>query len=112
VSSDKDVAGIASPLIPAFDAVIATAYRQERSMSPGALAAVLHEVIGGSAQRCEVEEAEEVEAALAAARRRAGPGGSIVAAGSLFLVGEVRVAVLGGEVDPIRLADPSGAPKG
>ncbi len=112
VSSDKDVAGIAAPLWPHFDAVIATAYRQERAMAAGALVEALGTLGAGEAEhRPGLHQAAEVEAALALARQLAGPGGSIVVAGSLFVVGEARVAVLGGEVDPLRLSDPSGPPK-
>lgn len=114
VSSDKDVAGIAAPLLPRFEAVIATAYRQERALAPAALAKVLRAEAAadtGVDTGAHIEVAEGIEEALQLARRAAGRGGAVVVAGSLFLVGEARVALLGGEVDPIRLSDPSGPPK-
>ena len=43
VSADKDVAAIAAALAPAVRAVIATRYRQERSLDPAALAAAFRE---------------------------------------------------------------------
>jgi dihydrofolate synthase / folylpolyglutamate synthase len=109
VSADKDVAGIAAPLLAESDAVIATAYRQERAMAPAQLAARLRQL--GGTEVGEVGEAGTIEEALALARQKAGQGGAVVVAGSLFLVGEARVALLGGEVDPIRLSDPSGPRK-
>lgn len=111
VSSDKDVAGIAAPLVAESDAMIATAYRQERAMAPAQLAERLRQLVaGGLPTEVRVEdvgEAADIDEALALARPRAGQGGAIIVAGSLFLVGEARVRLLGGEVDPIRLSDPS-----
>jgi hypothetical protein len=46
-------------------------------------------------------------AALARAQALAGDDGVVVAFGSIFLVGAVRAALLGEEVDPVALADPS-----
>lgn len=115
VSSDKDVAGIVGPLLPHFSAVIATAYGQERALAASALAAriealreaapqALHEAL----MQATLEVAPAAAEALARARQLAGEGGAVVVAGSLFLVGEARVHLLGGEVDPVRLSDPSG----
>jgi dihydrofolate synthase / folylpolyglutamate synthase len=123
VSGDKDVAGIAGPLVDRFEAVVATAYRQERTMPAEALAEALRRIIDARSEvpievhaesrteartEARIEVAPEVEEALRRARAIAGDRGSIVVAGSLFLVGEARVSVLGGEVDPIRLSDPGG----
>jgi dihydrofolate synthase/folylpolyglutamate synthase len=51
-----------------------------------------------------VEVAVDLEAALARARVL---GGSILVAGSLFLVGEARVLLLGAPADPIAISDPA-----
>lgn len=115
VSSDKDVAGIVGPLLPHFSAVIATAYGQERALAASALAAriaALREAAPQALREALMQMTLEVAAAapeaLARARQLAGEGGAVVVAGSLFLVGEARVHLLGGEVDPVRLSDPSG----
>jgi dihydrofolate synthase/folylpolyglutamate synthase len=100
VSADKDVAGIAAALAPAVRAVIATRYQQERSLPPATLAALFRE----AAAELSVEEAPDLPAALAAARRLGGP---ILVAGSLFLVGEARALLLGAPSDPIAVSDPS-----
>jgi dihydrofolate synthase/folylpolyglutamate synthase len=102
VSADKDVAAIAGALVGAVDATIATAYAQPRAMAPSPLAAVVRGA-GGTA----VSTAADVGAALAAARAIAGDAGSIVVAGSLFVVGEARVLLVGGRVDPIEVSDPA-----
>jgi dihydrofolate synthase/folylpolyglutamate synthase len=65
----------------------------------------------GDSQAVAVEVAADIGEALPRAVGVVGEGGSVVIAGSLFLVGEARVLVLGGEADPIRLSDPSGARK-
>jgi dihydrofolate synthase/folylpolyglutamate synthase len=105
VSADKDVVGMATSLVPAVRAVIATRYGQERALPPVALAACFREAAaaGGRADMV-VEEAPDLSAALAAARRLGGP---ILVAGSLFLVGEARVLLLGVPADPIVVSDPS-----
>lgn len=124
VSSDKDLAGIAVPLCLRADRVIATAYRQERALPAAELATRLQVLREAAHQEAlmqahrdapiealcavPIDVAADIDEALALARRAAGQGGAVVVAGSLFLVGEARVAVLGGEVDPIRLSDPSG----
>jgi dihydrofolate synthase/folylpolyglutamate synthase len=126
VSADKDVAGIAAALAPAVRAVVATRYRQERSLDPAALAAAFRDAAraaghaGGASEttpaagagqgpsELPVEEAPDLPAALAAARRHGEP---ILVAGSLFLVGEARVLLLGAPADPIAVSDPS-VPRG
>lgn len=108
VSSDKDVAAILDGLLPPFSLVIATAYDQDRSLKPDPLAGMV-------AQRAhhlglstlEIATAATVVEAMDLAWQRACERGSVVVAGSLFVVGEARVHLLGGEVDPIRLSDPS-----
>ena len=97
VSADKDVHGIARVLAPAARAVIATRYQQDRSLPPEQLAARFAD-LGAT-----VEHAPDLEAALVAARRHGAP---ILVAGSLFLVGEARVLLLGAPADPFVVSDP------
>jgi dihydrofolate synthase / folylpolyglutamate synthase len=103
VSADKDVAALAAALAGAFDAVVATRYAQPRALDPSALAAAVRAAGAGV-----VDEADDVDAAIARARARAGPGGLVVVAGSLFAVGEARSRLVGGPVDPIVVSDPVG----
>jgi dihydrofolate synthase / folylpolyglutamate synthase len=94
VSADKDVQGIVDALAPIARAVIATRYQQPRALDPAQLAARF----GGAA-----EHAPDLASALARARALGGP---ILVAGSLFLVGEARVLLLGAPADPFVVTDP------
>lgn len=67
-------------------------------MDPAALAAIAREVAA-----IPVEVADDVVAAVARARELGSP---VLVAGSLFVVGEARSALLGAPTDPIRLSDP------
>ncbi|HSK00684.1 MAG TPA: cyanophycin synthetase [Kofleriaceae bacterium] len=112
VSADKDVAAIAAALAPAVRAVIATRYGQERALPPAELAEAFRRAGGGAGGAgggaFPVEEAPDLPAALDAARRLAAPEGApILVAGSLFLVGEARVLLLGAPADPIAVSDPA-----
>jgi dihydrofolate synthase/folylpolyglutamate synthase len=85
--NDKDVAGLARPLLPGAAALVLTRPRQPRALAPEALARHL----GRRARGAHLERG--VSRALARARRLAraeGPGVPVVVAGSLFLVGEVK----------------------
>lgn len=92
-SSDKDIAGIAAALAPKARHVIATRYQQDRALAPELLAAHF----------ASAETAPDLASAL---RRAAVLGGPIVVAGSLFLVGEARVLLLGAPADPVWVSDP------
>ena len=91
-SADKDVAGIAAALAPAVSAVVATRYQQDRAMDPHALAGLF-----GTPH-----VAPDLPSALALARTL---GSEVVVAGSLFLVGEARVLLLGAPADPVPAAE-------
>jgi len=95
VSADKDVAAMVAPLAAAVDTVIATRYQQERAMEPAALAAMIP---GARA-------APDLTAALAMA-----DGATVIIAGSLMLVGEARVLLLGAPADPFAVTDPAPRP--
>jgi dihydrofolate synthase / folylpolyglutamate synthase len=98
ISADKDLRGMAAVLAPAVRAVVATRYQQDRANDPAQLAAVFAEA-GATASH-----APDLTAALAAARALGGP---ILVAGSLFLVGEARVLLLGAPADPFVVTDPA-----
>lgn len=85
VSADKDVAAVAGALAPLAERVIATrAASSPRALAPDRLA----RVVPGATP------VDGVEAALGQARSWAGAGGTVVVAGSLFLVGEARALAL------------------
>lgn len=85
MSADKDVAAVADALAPVADRVIAT----RAASSPRAMAA--DRLAGAVPGAVAVDRLEE---ALARARVVAGARGTVVVAGSLFLVGEVRALAL------------------
>lgn len=91
--TDKDVAGILGPLIPHVASVVATKPDVLRAAESGDLAAAARAF--GLPAGAETEPAR----ALERARALAGPGGVVLVAGSLYLVGAV-VAVLEGGAPP------------
>jgi dihydrofolate synthase/folylpolyglutamate synthase len=79
--ADKDVESMSAALFPLARAVVLAGLAEPRAASPAELARR-----SGSAG---ARQAADVRQGLALARRLAGPGGRVVAAGSLYLVGEV-----------------------
>jgi dihydrofolate synthase / folylpolyglutamate synthase len=98
ISADKDARAIVGELANDVTAIIATRYAQDRAMDENALAAVCREVT-----HVPVIPAPDLQTAVAVARSR---GEIVVVAGSLFIVGEARVAFLGAPADPVRVSDP------
>jgi len=84
---DKDVRGMAEALFPLARDVVLTRPRVDRAARPEELAARAGGLAGGA--RLE----DQPRRALAWARRRARDGGTVVVAGSLFLVGQLRGAL-------------------
>jgi folylpolyglutamate synthase/dihydropteroate synthase len=97
VSADKDVRAIVRELAPHVRAIVATRYQQDRALDPDQLAEICRELVA------DVRTAPELRAAVELARTITTP---IVIAGSLFIVGEARVAYLGAPSDPVRVSDP------
>jgi hypothetical protein len=79
---------------------VATRSQNERALSAAELAAQVH------GQRVEVIEDPTAALALARGFVAEHPGGYVVVAGSIFLVGELRARLLGEAVDPILTGDP------
>src|SRR4051794_11990163 len=86
----------------------ATLQRSSRGMTPcrrsprgGA------RVAGGGGDAPEVLEVDDALQAVAQARRKVGEHGLVVVAGSMFLVGDVRAAMLGEIRDPVITSDPA-----
>lgn len=104
VCSDKDAAGILTPLAAGARAVIATPIQSPRGLPVEALQAVCARV----APELPCMAAPGVAQALDMARDLAGPEGTVLAAGSLYLVGEARQALCGDPADAVHLGDPLG----
>jgi dihydrofolate synthase / folylpolyglutamate synthase len=97
VSADKDVRAIVRELAPHVRAIVATRYQQERALDPDPLAVICRELVA------DVRSAPDLGSAVELARTIGSP---ILIAGSLFIVGEARVAYLGAPSDPVRVSDP------
>lgn len=85
---DKDVPGMLRALSPVVEAVVATSVDDPRSMSVGEISELV------SSLGLDVEIEHDVTAAVAAARDMTGPGQGVLVAGSLYVVGEAREALL------------------
>ena len=105
VLRDKDAEGMLRTLLPSVDAVVCTQAREPRSLSADELARRMSAVTaqpqapgagekgGGAATVAHV--AEDPHRAVAQARALAGPGGTVVVTGSLYLLEDLR-DLLGG----------------
>ncbi len=89
-SKDKDLAGMLVELAPCVDQVFLTRFTSPRCAPPELLAQLLPEKLRGSATLC-----ANAASALHQARAAAGPEDLIVAAGSVFLAGELRSLLVG-----------------
>jgi dihydrofolate synthase / folylpolyglutamate synthase len=102
VSRDKDATGIAATLADVAAEVVVTATAHDRAMPVDELA----RAVRAAAPAVPLRRAPDTAAALALARERAGTGGAVLVAGSLFLAGEARVLVCGERADPLPVSDP------
>lgn len=85
---DKHIKEMAAEIFPRFRRIIATRVRMTRAATTSQIAAL------GSDLGAPVVEEGSIRAALVRARRLAGPTGTVVVAGSLYLVGAVRRLLL------------------
>jgi dihydrofolate synthase / folylpolyglutamate synthase len=84
VLEDKDAAGMLETLLPHLDRVVFTRPANPRALSPATLT-TLAEKLGGPP----AETVAAPRAALARARELAGPGGVVLATGSIYLVADL-----------------------
>lgn len=90
VMADKDLAGVLGPLAPFVSHVVATAADTPRALAPDALAADVRRLVPSHVP---VLAAPTPADAMALARRTAGAG-VVLLAGSIYLVGPLRAALL------------------
>ena len=88
-------------LAPAFDVIFATRSASPRAQGSEELLERLP-----AADRSRARAVGDPHAALAQARQAVGPRGSVVVAGSIFLIGPLRAQLLGDRVDPLVTGDP------
>jgi dihydrofolate synthase / folylpolyglutamate synthase len=84
VLDDKDATGMLEALLPHVDSVVFTRSQNPRSLSPATLT-TLEEKLGGPP----AETVADPRVALARARELAGPGGGVVATGSIYLIADL-----------------------
>ncbi len=84
VLDDKDAAGMLGCLLPLCDQAIYTRCANPRALSPATLESLAAK-LGGPPS----ETVAEPTAAVARARQLAGPGGAVVATGSIYLVADL-----------------------
>ena len=84
VLEDKDAAGMLAELLPHFDRIIFTRSQNPRSLSPGTLAS-LAEKLGGPP----AEIVADPQEAVGRARTLAGPDGTVLATGSIYLIADL-----------------------
>jgi dihydrofolate synthase / folylpolyglutamate synthase len=84
VLEDKDAAGMLAELLPALDRAVYTRSQNPRSLSPATLTSLAEKLDGPPS-----ESVGDPRAALARARELAGPGGAVLATGSIYLVADL-----------------------
>jgi dihydrofolate synthase / folylpolyglutamate synthase len=84
ILDDKDAASMLSALIPKCDALVLTASQNPRALPPPTLESLARQLGGPPA-----EVIRDPRAALARAREIAGPGGLVLATGTIYLVADL-----------------------
>jgi dihydrofolate synthase / folylpolyglutamate synthase len=84
VLEDKDAAGMLRALLPVFDSAIFTRCSNPRSLSPATLESLAGQ-LGGPPSKVVADP----HAAVEEARSLAGPGGEVVATGSIYLIADL-----------------------
>jgi dihydrofolate synthase/folylpolyglutamate synthase len=84
VLEDKDAAAMLAELLPHVDLVVYTRSQNPRSLSPATLASLAEKLDGPSAKT-----AADPHAAVSHARALAGPGGAVVATGSIYVIADL-----------------------
>jgi dihydrofolate synthase/folylpolyglutamate synthase len=84
VLEDKDAAAMLRELLPQVDRAVYTRSANPRSLSPATLASLAEKVGGPPA-----ETVGDPRAAVARGRELAGPGGAVLATGSIYLIADL-----------------------
>ena len=84
VLEDKDAAGMLEALLPMADSVVFTRCQNPRSLSPATLASLAAKVAD-----VQGETVAQPRAAVERARELAGPGGAVLATGSIYLIADL-----------------------
>jgi dihydrofolate synthase / folylpolyglutamate synthase len=87
VLEDKDAAGMLNALLPHVDSAIFTRSSNPRSLPPATLATLAEKITDATVLRAET--VSDPRAAVERARVIAGPGGAVLATGSIYLVADL-----------------------
>jgi dihydrofolate synthase/folylpolyglutamate synthase len=87
VLDDKDAAGMLRPLLPRLSGLVATASANRRALPPATLGSLATQIGGLAAEAIEI--VADPHDAVARARAIAGPGGAVLATGSIYLVADL-----------------------
>ena len=90
ILDDKDAAAMLAVLLPACDAIVLTSSQNPRALPPPTLQSLARQLGGPSSVLV-----RDPRAALVRARALAGPGGVVLATGSLYLVADLLTPVRG-----------------
>jgi dihydrofolate synthase / folylpolyglutamate synthase len=84
ILDDKDPSAMLAPLLPLCDQVVFCRIANPRALSPGTLVSLARQLDGPTAHT-----ERDVHAAVALARELAGPGGVVLATGSIYLLADL-----------------------
>jgi dihydrofolate synthase / folylpolyglutamate synthase len=84
ILDDKDAAGMLATLLPLCDALVVTSSQNPRALPPPTIQSLSRQLHGPGS-----EMVRDPRAALERARELAGPGGVVVATGSIYLVADL-----------------------
>ena len=87
ILDDKDAAGMLATLMPFCDALVFTSSQNPRALPPPTLQSLARQLHGPAS-----EVVPDPRSALARGRELAGPGGVVIAAGSLYLIADLLAA--------------------
>jgi len=90
ILDDKDAAAMLAVLLPACDAIVLTSSQNPRALPPPTLQSLARQLGGPPSVLV-----RDPRAALVRARELAGPGGVVLATGSLYLVADLLTPVRG-----------------
>ncbi len=85
VLEDKDAAAMLRALLPRFEHVVFTRLANPRALSPATLVSLAEKLAPG----VPAETAADPRAAVERARELAGPGGAVLATGSIYLIADL-----------------------
>ena len=98
IMRDKDYPAMIAAFLPLLDRVVCTQASEPRSLTADELAAAVGAAAASAAPEAapaQVEAVADPHAALARARGLAGPGGSVLVGGSLYLLEDLRDVLAG-----------------